>query len=63
VSNTPDRNNVKVGDRIKARWFDDPFWYKGTVFVHDGKLAIQTRTPGGSEAIGYLEDADEVRKL
>jgi hypothetical protein len=58
----PYRNKVKVGDQVKARWFDDPRWYKGTVFSHDGKLAIPTTTPGGSKAIGYLDDADEVRK-
>lgn len=55
-------DKVKVGDKVKARWFDDPVWYHGTVFLKDGKLAILTKTPGGSEAIGYLEDADEVKK-
>lgn len=56
----PNRDKVKVDDLVRARWFDDPTYYIGQVFIRDGKLAITTRTPGGSEAIGFLEDADEV---
>lgn len=61
---------IKVGDVVKARWFDDPDWYAGIVQENDREgLFIwcphrdtpeDGRTAENYVSVGYLEDAHEV---
>lgn len=55
----PDRAKVKIGDTVKAVWFDDPTWYEGQVKEDEDGLFIDVE----GDIIGYLNDADEVRLL
>lgn len=50
--------NVKVGDKVKAHWYDDPIWYEGRVKEDDQGLYIELE----GDRIGYLDDADGVIK-
>jgi len=54
----PDRNKVKLGDVVLARWFDNPRWFVGVVKKDEEGLYIDC----DDGTVGYLEDADEVIK-
>jgi hypothetical protein len=52
---------LKVGDKVRARWFDDRKWYEGTVQRgHYGDLVIYHEDILGE---ANLEEADEVRLI
>lgn len=56
-------NEIADGTLVKARWFDDPRWYKGIV-MHDpdGKAGIMVEQ-GPRATWGELEGAHECEVL
>jgi hypothetical protein len=56
---TPSKQ-AQVGDSVRARWFDDPKWHRGTVQEDKDGLYISIATKEGMWEKAYLKNADEV---
>lgn len=54
------RWNVKVGQFVKVRWYDDPYWYYGTVKRKGGRLVLDSVELKRKGLEGELITAHEV---
>ena len=55
----PDRDKVKIGDKVKAKWLYDHEYYTGRVGKDERGFYIHI----SPYVIGYLIEADEVRLI